>query len=205
MVQTIINGVVYDYYEPESTAGSGGDHTVIHENTDADLTSLEGRVLQNETVLGNATNTNTSDTLVKRQALTYFQDVVSQNLDTEQVIEILADNGYFYWENPGRNQFIQIGSSIQAEDPALANSGFTHYHQNTATTEITGNVDAAPLRITANVDTITNMFEIVNTVGEITFAVTRNGDFVNETITNLLNTVANLESRIHILENNAGL
>ena len=205
MVQTIIDGVVYDYYTPAATATTtgGGDHQ--HEGTTTDLTALEGRVAQNETVLGNATPNNTTDTLVKRANIVYFQDLVSQNLDAEQVIEVLADNGYFYWENPNRNQFIQIGSSLQAQDPDLQESGFTHYHQNTATVAITGNSAAAPLRISANVGTIDNMLEIVDEAGLITFAIQRNGTLVSETITQLLNTVAELENRIHILENNAGV
>ena len=203
MVQTIVNGQVYDYYEPEGTTTGTGDHS--HDSTELDLTALEGRVTQNETILGNATANNTTDTLVKRESIVHFQDIVSQNLDAAQVVEVLDDNGYFYWENPNRNQFVIMGSSIQAQDPNLVESGFTHYHQNTATVQIQGNVNAAPLRISANVGTIENMFEVVDEGGLITFAVRRNGTFVSQTITDLLNTVIELENRIHILENNAGM
>ena len=201
MVQTIVDGVVYDYYEPDITTGGGGEHT----HTETDLTALEGRVTQNETVLGNATPNNTTDTLVKRASTVYLEDVVSRNLDAAQVIEVTEDNGYFYWENPNRNQFIQIGSSIQAQDPDLQESGFTHYHQNTATVEITGNTAAAPLRISANVDTIINMFEIVDTGGTISFAITRTGLIESQEIIQLQNTVSDLVNRVHILENNAGI
>lgn len=202
MVQTIVDGVVYDYYESEITTSSG-DHA--HTSTDADLTSLEGRVALNETVLGNATQNNTTDTLVKRANIVYFEDIVSKNLDAAQVIEVLDPNGYYYWENAERNQFVQIGSSLQAQDPDLVESGFTHYHQNTATVQIVGNNSSAPLRISANVSTIENMLEIVDDANQITFAVKRNGTFVSQTITDLLNIVSELENRVHILENNAGI
>lgn len=206
MVQTIIDGVVYDYYEAEiTTGGTTTDDHAHTTGTGADLTALEGRVAVNESVLANATPNNTTDTLVKRATIVNFEDIVSRNLDAAQVIEVLGDNGYFYWENPNRNQFVQIGSSLQAQDPDLVESGFTHYHQNTATVQIVGNNSSAPVRITANVPTIENMFEIVDEVSNITFAVRRNGTFVSQTITDLLNTVSELENRIHILENNAGI
>ena len=200
MVKTIISGVVYDFYEP-TAVGVGG----AHEHDDTELTNLETRVATNEGILNGATENNTDGSLVKRKEITHFEDIVCRNVDAQDTVEVLADSGYFYWENPNRNQFIQIGSSLAAEDPSTALSGFTHYHQNTGVVSIQGNNTMAPLRVQANTAGTKNMFEIVDEANQIVFAVKQNGSFISQTITTLLNKISELESRIHVLENNAGL
>ena len=63
----------------------------------------------------------------------------------------------------------------------------------------------APLRITAQNATVKNMFEVVDSTDQIQFAVKNNGQIESSIITELLNRIADLENRLHIVENNAGL
>ena len=201
MVQTLVNGVLYDYYDTVPTTTT----TTTDAQHDTDHTDLEGRVSVVETELAGATHENVADKLVKRQTITYLEDIVSRNIDVQEVVELLQPTGYFYWEHPNRNQFVQIGSSILAEDPSNSMSGFQHYHQDTATVMITGNDSFAPLRIESNTVTIRSMFEVVSSAGEIVLQIRNNGEIVNSTIQMLLDKVAELETRIHILESNTGL
>ena len=200
MVQTLVNGILYDYYESVPTTT-----TTVGENHEIDHTSLEGRITEVENELNAATHENVADKLVKRQTITYLEDIVSKNLDVEEVVELLEPIGYFYWENQNRNQFIQIGSSILAEDPSASLSGLTHYHQETATVIISGNDTYAPLRIESNTTNIRAMFEVVDSNGEIIFHFRNNGEIINSTIQMLIDKVAELENRIHILESEAGI
>ena len=199
MVQTLVNGILYDYYESVATT------TTVGENHEIDHTDLEGRVTLVENELNGATHENIANKLVKRQTITYLEDIVSKNLDVEEVVELLEPIGYFYWENQNRNQFIQIGSSILAEDPSSSLSGLTHYHQETATVIISGNDTYAPLRIESNTTNIRAMFEVVDSNGEIMLQIRNNGEIINSTIQMLIDKVAELENRIHILESEAGI
>ena len=202
MVKTIINGVVYDYIQPPITLG-GGEHD--HEAGELNLTDIEARIEANENQLANATADNVAGALVQRAEVTNFTDLVYRNADVNEVVELLQSSGYFYWQNAARNQFIQIGSSLLAEDPSTELSGITHYHEGTATVSIQGNDNMAPLRITAQNATVKNMFEVVDSTDQVQFAVKNDGGIESAIITDLLDRIADLENRLHIVENNAGL
>ena len=58
MVKTIINGVVYDYIQPVIAS----EHE--HEAGEVDLSSVESRILANETSLANATSEKVSPTTI---------------------------------------------------------------------------------------------------------------------------------------------
>ena len=188
-------------FEPDEATTTAEPTAHTHDEN----TALDTRLTVIEGIVNSATENNVDSTLVLRKSTTNFEDIVARNVDIQDVSSILSHLGYFYWENPSKNQFIQIGASLADMDPAQSFAGIEHYHEQTANLIITGDVNRAPLQIESNTANTILMFSILDSSNNIRFSVNKQGYVNSEQITSIENRLANIEARLHILESNTGL